>query len=1458
MEIDLQTARPAQPLLRKKPAVTSVKPPTVRFSGYKYDENKNPSLFLPGFKNAKKVTAEILPSPESGLSAGTKVEMTSQDGYWTLNGNSKLKPGAAYRFHAQNAQGQAMAVPLDFLETVAVKNEQSGAMETFNRIALHDENTPQKSSVFADIYADSILTPAQIQTLDEQERQRLNWGKDQKPIPARLPVLPMRNHFNKFNQITLNPETFEKKGLLPDQAETHGYEEGLNQLVPKLRERGVSAILFKPFMGGDNLSSHRYWTTDPYVLNDTFRNKAAFRNSLDLMLKNGMKVFADGAFVNQGLNGVQVMSNLRNTTDSPYWGNWFKFGDHQPGLKQKLPGLAQQPYKFGVLPTKTVNGYSEIDYAAFAIRLLNNPVDEASYNPKKPTFIELYDPRLEKQDGTPIPLSLNPADHQATAEALKSSNNSVQRYKFPVDPETVRKKMIAPNTGPDPKAKFLDWTNFSLTVPSADDSSKKWDGQIDVALMNTQSEEVVDYLKGAVNYWSRMVMNHYTHTVAQEMQKAKQQLVIKNGKDNVTEADILKAVTQTREATTRILPPETHAVDHINAETAKEFAMASADYEPNQTGGAFAKALLQNVPLNTLQLPVLFKANLNQPTFLTSLALRTGKLQNFLEDRFLDLIDIPYVGKPFELLSNLAFSPRLEKAMGRKMQQVFDELSQQGSAANKLKHANIQSIVADQLGEKFYISLLTGKTLKEAEQLVQNPERLEAAFYESLPPSLSQASPQDAARRLPALLRKRLRELNHAGPNHTPSLQVQVREEVENIVKDLDPQLVNLAAKVIQRREFGLNWRIDAAKDVADMDKVKNTPNDEKARQEFKKQIQYLNQFWGQKLGGAMRAVFPKASVIAELTDFGTLARDGATGTLGETQKKSLFDNNTFTSAPNMEHTYSPLLQLVNYAQRPDEFGASVMTAGKFMKEHLQKMTQAVPLFSQRNFQNLTASPDYTTTTHALMVNPELFNQDRNKQMGLMEFFEQGVHELQNMACFANQRNELKAKLGITTDAELKAWFDDFKQWIHRSSNANIDGDIARKNPEWPPEIYNADNKAALWDEKTKPEKHYLRGPVPHDFKRQFADQVLGLWTDRLDPENGVSTNHRSRLKTVAQKSPTLSSPDANLRQTGIDVLKEQLKRRMSESGEVKAMRAVINNAVVELAKTNHTAQNPQALKTLWDALDKAIKRWGTHFGYQPLDTALNHVFEQFEQANNELNENGLNRDEIEAFKLGIYNTAIKPVLHKQERIFAIQNALPGNPSVYLHDLLGQGGSELTNNIYAQNRGIMRVDKLQEENSDFSRYLERVGTIFKSRNNLEVLNDGIVLPVETDDAHGILPIVRDNGSDQAIVLIDTGKQNVKNGGVIKPLDTDMKSSQYSKVEGQWMDENRTMGMPLTLNSEHLVPETTYIDQESGETFKINQAHQLVKVESDGREIQDFAIRANRILLRKNPAPTAER
>ena len=1278
----------------------------------------------------------------------------------------------------------------------------------------------------------------------------------------------MRNHFNKFNQLTFDKNAFINAGgkVTADPA-TQGFEDGLNEMIPEFQKMGFQGIVFKPFMGGDNLSSHRYWTADPYLLNDTFRNKQSFRQSLDLMLKSGMKVFADGAFVNQGMNGVQVLSNVHNKTLSPYW-NWFHFSNHQDGPRTGYPSLAHEGYEFGLLPTKNnAKGNPEIDYSAFAFRFINDPDGEDMYGRKydksKPTFIELYDPRLEDEKGN----QRLPKDQQVSQHELSSSKRSVQKYRFPVKATELSDKRKESTEGlplqvtvdkngekkatPITNARYLDWGNFRLTVPGVDNSSKKWDGQIDVALMNTQNEQVVDYLKNAVGYWSNMVMNHYTGSVAEKMFEAQQKL----GK-NAKPEDILRAVTQGENSPLanhpglQVLPPISKVDKELGIVLPTE--SAQPNYEQKDVGAKFAETLIKNVPLNTLQLPVLFKANLNQETFLDALNKPRTGLSGFIENQVLTpMAKLPVVGQPVQSLSDWVFPPMLQKAIGRKMQQIFEEVGSDGATAEKLRHQRIQDIVADQLGERLYVSLLTGKSLKTADALLSDPQKLEDAVYEGLPPSLINASPQEAARRLPALLRQRLKEMNKPQAEGQASLQVQVREEVGRITRKLDPDLVNMASEVLNQREFGLNWRLDAAKDVANIDHVRNAPNDEEKLRRFEKEIKYLKDFWGDKMKSAMREPFPNASVIAELTDFDELA-GYSNGGMGDKLKKSLFEDNTFTSTPNMSHTYSPLSQLVHYAQRPDEFGANTLAPSEFMKEHVLPMTQEVPLLAQRQLQNLSSSHDFSTTSHAMLLNPELFNMDRQKANGLVEFFNVAADDIATGQSFKTQREALK-KAGFE---DPKAVLDGLKNWLnHENTDGHVPGQLralATKDPKYSllDAFYNQKTKNSYTKQDATQKEKNLYIATPLDAKSRFVEALFTpeILPAKLQEEAGsVSYSGAGQIKghELYPLGKALRGKTPEQQQQMLGALSEVLSGRMTESSEARAMRAAISTAVTEASKTNRELQSEQVKAAIWKGLDQAITRWGSHFGYQGLDVALNHVFESVQK---EI-EKTVGFEKTEQLKVDIYNKALEPVMAKQERIFAIQNALPGNPSVYLPDLFVQGGSEYIKNIYVQNRPVTRTDRLDDPK--FKDYHDNVANIFSSRAQLPVLNDGLVLPLdnmEDADKQGILPIIRDNGEQQAIVLVDTGKpgENTKSRENMErklyPLNPNGQATNP--------DANREF-TSLNLKSAHLIPGTMYKDLNSGEFFRLDNDFNLKPANASGNLTNGkVKLKASRILVRQ--------
>lgn len=1316
------------------PTITSSQ---LRFSSY-WPKNGAAEIYLPGHQS-QQVTAEIiLPGEDDPRTVALKKSSHPQTGEFYWVSDKPVPLGSKYRFKINGKPS------LDWLEVNHTKKH--GA---FNQISTMEESAPRKSVVMADIYQNSLRSKDVFKALDQNQSTE-----------PHVPMVPMQNHFE-----------------IKPAGDKAGNEAGLNELMPHLRDAGFSSVLLKPFIGGDDLSSHRYWTTDPFALNDSFKNKQAFRNSLNLMLSNGMKVFADGAFVNQGLNGVQMMSNLTHGFSSPYW-KWFKDVDNtHPIGPTRFPSHAYEKFVFGILPTRLdESGHREIDYDRFAFRFDNDP-REPGYKPNRPVFLELYDPRVENKDGSLI---------RGGGKNIKASMDSVQKYRFPVPAKALEEKRQQLSGGSNAEKKaFSEWENFRLEKASHDDSSVKWDGQVDVALMDTRNPEVVSYLDGAVGYWSRMVMNTYTHEVAGKLAEAKRKL------PGGTPREWLNAITQLNAQDLhpdKILPPVTQPEADVllDEEILRATRKVPPDLQSHKMGSAFSKRLLDEIPMSVLTLPPLFKANLTYPDFVQSLRKQssTGFSRFFIKNVLNPLAQIPWVGKLFSALRNMLLPPSFQNKLGGKLQKIFQELEPE--LQRKIRYGRIQSILADRLGERLYLSLLTNRSLTEVRKMESNPEQIADALYSSLPDVVLKADPVTVSKILPGILKKRLDKISEA------QLASQIKEEVDH----LEPELVELANTVLQKREFGLNWRIDAAKDVADIDSVRRAEPHEKPEL-FKAQISFIKDFWS-KLGNTMRTPFSKASVIAELTDFPELANDEA---LAKQAMSSLFEKSTFTSTPNMRYLYSPPMELLNYAQRPDEHGAWQLRPSQFLNEVVKPMSQSVPFPALKQYQNLVSSHDYTTASHAFLVNPELFNMDRLKSWGLKDDFIVASSELENKACFAVERQKLATEMGVDAK-ELPIILHALRAWLDQSGGAFIKPRLKEKGMSHLKGYFDADEKL-----KDPQQKKTNNGPTPFEYKRDF---VKGLF---------------SVLPSEARKNAEHPlAPLKDLNEQALNALQKALTSRMSERSEAKAMRGVIVNAVESLDWTALQKQIPAlnpvqipAIKAeLWTALDGAIQQWGQHFGYQPLDIALNHVFEKLD-GSGMLHKNPPLR---EALKLSLYRDATSPVMEKMQRLFALQNALPGNPSVYLPDLFAQGGSEWTKNIFVQNRNTIRVDKL-ENDPQFQAFYQQVGQIFKTRQSLPVLNNGVVLPVEVDDEKGILPIIRDNGAEQAIVLLNTGKP--------QPLEEHDGKAGFSQATYPTIQLEQPVASleGLKLNSPYLEEGTRYQDINSKRIYSLNAEKALI-------------------------------
>ncbi|MDD3594255.1 MAG: alpha-amylase family glycosyl hydrolase [Candidatus Gastranaerophilales bacterium] len=249
-----------------------------------------------------------------------------------------------------------------------------------------------------------------------------------------------------------------------------------------LKEMGFHKILSTPFFGQDNLSAHKYWTTNPFQITSEFGTMEDYQKLQQALLARSMGILADGAFVNEGLEGMHFRDVLLHGEKSPFF-YWFDIDATFP----------QNPIQLGVLPV------SEKAYQNYDIRIVNSPyiwdvtrdgqkgVDFGKKNEKytssKPTYIQIYDKRLVTQEqlNSPDLIKKYAVKSLNDKEEINSWMDSVQLYSFPVKPDRIQAKVkSAKQDSSIPVKEYLrDWDYFRLATADKSSGIRLWNGNKD-------------------------------------------------------------------------------------------------------------------------------------------------------------------------------------------------------------------------------------------------------------------------------------------------------------------------------------------------------------------------------------------------------------------------------------------------------------------------------------------------------------------------------------------------------------------------------------------------------------------------------------------------------------------------------------------------------------------------------------------------------------------------------------------------------------------------------------------------------------------------------------------------------------------------------------------------------------------------------------------------------------------
>ena len=187
-------------------------------------------------------------------------------------------------------------------------------------------------------------------------------------------------------------------------------------------------IVTTPLFTDDSVSAHAYWNKNCFQMANSLGNINNYTSLQKKMFAKGINLVSDGAYVNEGLEGIHFRHILKWGDKSPYF-NWFN-----------ISGLKDSPLNLGVFGKK-LNHVTH--------RLVNSPyqfvqnsngsisVKSAKYDKNKPTYIQIYDDRLVNADKLSDKELIKAYDKfDKNYLDINNHNDTVVPYCFQINPKT--------------------------------------------------------------------------------------------------------------------------------------------------------------------------------------------------------------------------------------------------------------------------------------------------------------------------------------------------------------------------------------------------------------------------------------------------------------------------------------------------------------------------------------------------------------------------------------------------------------------------------------------------------------------------------------------------------------------------------------------------------------------------------------------------------------------------------------------------------------------------------------------------------------------------------------------------------------------------------------------------------------------------------------------------------------
>jgi len=697
-----------------------------------------------------------------------------------------------------------------------------------------------------------------------------------------------------------NPDAFAEKKILS--SKIGGNFSEIMARVPDFYDLGARRILSTPIFGQDNLSSHGYWTTNPFQITNSVGDIAQFKKLNNELYKKGMGWIADGAFVNEGLEGIHLEHINKWGSKSPYskWVTTFDFPD--------------KPFKFGILSKK-----DDVNTAHLGIRLVNAPkklvvtetgkekwVDN-TVDYSKPTYVQIYDKRLAsaKQVNSDEVIRKY-AKIAEDPHEINDYQDTFMPYRFKINPDEVGAKYkefqktedINQNKGKEhkPFKNFLtEWSNHSSGASDDDGGATLWVGNKDILKLrfmltaeeqdkilsstsNTREQDLRDAKRAVCQvqdniiqvgeFWTKEIATNLQTKVAKELTGAKD---AEDFEEQIQKAVKAKQLPQSASKITKeeienllddIHEHKDAPVPHSVFEGIVDYPLDAIEFN-HATSGILGSPYLKKLAMNESQIGKprvqLFREN-REVAYEDKKPVEYGKIPKEyrkVHQEMDNLLRGEIKQDVRDILTKIQDDNKLKFNI---IEEGSKELTQEGRA--------VYGMISNDIAKFIFTKALLNRAADRSPRIFDDKDNFEPNYEnkdalefdtktlskvspESL--KLNAVSPEDEALKMVTAIREGSKQISEEEKQ-------EFAEYLSDRLAGMTPESIKVAKFVVAKTEGGLEWRIDAAKDVAPVESITDK------RADFEANWQKTTDFW-KKFTDGVRKHNPKSYEILEITD---------------------------------------------------------------------------------------------------------------------------------------------------------------------------------------------------------------------------------------------------------------------------------------------------------------------------------------------------------------------------------------------------------------------------------------------------------------------------------------------------------------------------------------------------------------------------------------------------------------